>query len=53
MFNEHFNYAESTLTLRSFITDVTTELCNLDKQPISTIEQTKEFLDVNQNCLFV
>jgi hypothetical protein len=46
MFNEHFNYGESARTLRSFIADVTTELCNLDKQPISTIGETRELIEV-------
>jgi hypothetical protein len=46
IFNEHFNYGESARTLRSFIADVTTELCNLDKQAISTIEETKELIEV-------
>lgn len=46
LFNEHFNYGESARTLRSFIADITTELCNLDKQPISTIEQTRELIEV-------
>ncbi|CAF3475042.1 unnamed protein product [Rotaria socialis] len=45
IFNEHFNYGESARTLRSFIADVTTELCNLDKQPISTIEKTRELIE--------
>ncbi|CAF5047432.1 unnamed protein product, partial [Rotaria sp. Silwood1] len=45
IFNEHFNYGENTRTLRSFIADVTTELCNLDKQPISTIEKTRELIE--------
>ncbi|CAF3855305.1 unnamed protein product, partial [Adineta steineri] len=44
-FNEHFNYGESARTLRSFITDVTTDLCNLDKKPISMIEETKELIE--------
>ncbi|CAF2655428.1 unnamed protein product [Rotaria sp. Silwood2] len=45
IFNEHFNYGESARTLRSFIADVTTELCNLDKQSISTIEKTRELIE--------
>ncbi|UJR37453.1 hypothetical protein I4U23_030156 [Adineta vaga] len=44
-FNEHFNYGESARTLRSFITDVTTELCNSEKKPISMIDETKEFIE--------
>jgi hypothetical protein len=47
MFNEHFNHGENARTLRSFITDVTTELCNLDKHAISTIDETREFIEVN------
>ena len=47
LFNEHFNHGENARTLRSFITDVTTELCNLDKQSISTVEETREFIEVN------
>jgi hypothetical protein len=46
MFNEHFNHGENARTLRSFIADVTTELCNLDKQAISTIDETREFIEV-------
>lgn len=49
MFNEHFNHGESARTLRSFIADVTTELCNLDKQPISTSQETRELLDVRNS----
>ena len=48
MFNEHFNHGENARTLRSFISDVTTELCNLDKQAISTIDETREFIEVNE-----
>ena len=48
MFNEHFNHGENARTLRSFIADVTTELCNLDKQAISTIDETREFVEVNE-----
>lgn len=50
IFNEHYNYGESTRTLRSFIADVTNELCNFDKQPISTIDKTKEWIEVRIFC---
>lgn len=46
MFNEHFNYGESARALRSMITEMTTDLCNWEKQPISSIEETKQFIEV-------
>ena len=53
MFNEHFNYGESARALRSMITEVTTDLCNWEKQPISSIEETKQFIEVETRTVHI
>ena len=46
MFNEHFNFAATVRSLRGFIAEIMTDLCNLDKKAFSKLSETKEMLEV-------